>query len=573
MREPVALETGQGQRNTGQSGEKINFFSHFHEIIEIAKQADGINDLFFEFAQAHLQLISNRLCISQTGALLFAGLVKLYDGSRIRLQRLADILRSDLLDIIKEMNELEVLEQKEFIHINRIDEEDYREWERDITFQLRYNVIEALSKGFCPEISITKNLSIDGFFAQLEHLCKERIQKRQSYKNCKELMRKLLQGNQHLVFVKKINNLMLNDDDTMILIRFFHYTVTLDEPEMDYHHLEKLYDNESDFNPVKRKLRNGTHILLEKELIENICSDGFSDSEAFRLTDAVKEEFLIELDDGLQSIPIKKLKRCDSITAKLLFYPEKTQQAIDELVSLIQQKNFINIQKRLTENGMRTGFACLFSGGPGTGKTETAYQIARITGRDIMPVDIANTKSKWFGESEKQIKDIFDKYRSCVKKCEKAPILLFNEADAVIGKRQFLGENHNGPAQTENAIQNIILQEIENLNGILIATTNLSANMDTAFERRFLYKIDFEKPDAEARKTIWRSLISGLSDEEATVLASRFNFSGGQIENIARRSTVHRVLSGKLPVLEELIKFCNMESSNKNKEKIIGFTT
>jgi len=64
---------------------------------------------------------------------------------------------------------------------------------------------------------------------------------------------------------------------------------------------------------------------------------------------------------------------------------------------------------------MRTGFACLFSGGPGTGKTETALQIARITGRDIMQVDIAATKSKWFGESEKQIKAIFDKYRNCVK--------------------------------------------------------------------------------------------------------------------------------------------------------------
>jgi AAA+ superfamily predicted ATPase len=96
--------------------------------------------------------------------------------------------------------------------------------------------------------------------------------------------------------------------------------------------------------------------------------------------------------------------------------------------------------------------------------------------------------------------------------------------------------------------------------------------MDTAFERRFLYKIEFEKPEAEARKAIWRSLIDGLPDEEAGVLASRFDFSGGQIENIARRSTVHRVLSGKLPELEELIKFCDMECLGRDSVKKIGFT-
>jgi SpoVK/Ycf46/Vps4 family AAA+-type ATPase len=186
-----------------------------------------------------------------------------------------------------------------------------------------------------------------------------------------------------------------------------------------------------------------------------------------------------------------------------------------------------------------------------------------------MQVDIASTKSKWFGESEKQIKALFDKYRGCIKKCAITPILLFNEADAVFGKRRILGETRNGPDQTENTIQNIILQEIENLNGILIATTNLSTNMDAAFERRFLYKIEFDKPETETRKAIWTSLIAGLSDKDAWALASRFDFSGGQIENIARKSTVHHVLSGKTPILDDMIKFCTEECLGR--EKRIGF--
>lgn len=98
----------------------------------------------------------------------------------------------------------------------------------------------------------------------------------------------------------------------------------------------------------------------------------------------------------------------------------------------------------------------------------------------------------WVGESEKNIKGIFDDYKKEVKQLAKAPILLFNEADAIIGKRQVGAER--AVEKMENSIQNIILQEIEQLDGILIATTNLAENMDKAFERRFLYKIQFEKP-------------------------------------------------------------------------------
>jgi SpoVK/Ycf46/Vps4 family AAA+-type ATPase len=221
---------------------------------------------------------------------------------------------------------------------------------------------------------------------------------------------------------------------------------------------------------------------------------------------------------------------------------------------------------------MRTGFACLFSGPPGTGKTETAYQIARETGRDLLMVNIAETKSMWFGESEKRIKALFDRYRVAAAGGGLAPILLFNEADAVISKRKELGVSSRAVDQTENAIQNIILQEIENLNGILIATSNLTRNMDRAFERRFLYKIEFAKPNIASRMAIWRSLIPVMSEEDARVLSTRFDFSGGQVENIARKRTVSYVISGAEPSLDMLIDFCEHESlTGTDSGKIIGF--
>jgi AAA+ superfamily predicted ATPase len=116
-------------------------------------------------------------------------------------------------------------------------------------------------------------------------------------------------------------------------------------------------------------------------------------------------------------------------------------------------------------------------------------------------------------------------YRTLLKKDTLYPILVFNEADAVFDKRKDIGQS--GVGQTENAIQNIILQELEDFEGILIATTNMTQNFDKAFERRFLYKILFNKPDEATRAKIWEDKIPGLLPQQAAILAKKYNISGG----------------------------------------------
>ncbi|MCL2128747.1 MAG: ATP-binding protein [Treponema sp.] len=563
----VAVET----LETKQEATKPDIFFHIIKIDEIAKQAGGLNDLFYEFSESHLQFLSAHLQTSKLGTALLAVLVNLYNGDRISITRLAKYLDCKLIEVLTYMDEFEVLEQKGLLHIIR-DSEDFRGFDHnELSFELRYNTIDELRKGNFTDPDSAKNLSIEKFFIHLERLCEEIVQRRQSYDNAIKVMLNLLRNNEHLLFVQKIKKLELPEDALIVFIRFFHYLINVDQPEMNFFQLSALYDQDYMFSMLKKSLKSGDHILIKKGLVENSCSDGFSDTEAYRLTDSAKEDFLVELEGSMWKIPVKGLKSPDSIIAKKLYYPEKTQQGINELSLLLEQEKFKDIQKRLSENGMRQGFTCLFMGGPGTGKTETVYQIAKASGRDIMQVDIANTKSKWFGDSEKIIKGVFEKYRYAVKRNEITPILFFNEADAVFGKRRLLNENHNGPGQTENAIQNIILSEIENLTGILIATTNLESNFDPAFERRFLYKIEFSKPDAETRKSIWGSMISGLSNEDALYLASHFDFSGGQIENISRKATVHQVLSGKVPLLKDIVKYCNEELYTKTAVKI-GFS-
>ena len=240
----------------------------------------------------------------------------------------------------------------------------------------------------------------------------------------------------------------------------------------------------------------------------------------------------------------------------------------------LSQKNLVAMQKRLEAKGLPKGVAVLLYGAPGTGKTETVYQLAKRTNRKILHVDISESKSMWFGESEKIIKRIFTNYRKLCKNAERhkenTPILLFNEADALISKRRDVTSGNC--AQTENAMQNILLEEIEKLDGIIFATTNLCENMDKAFERRFLFKVEYEKPSLDARKKIWGTKLPELEDKDLEKLADRFDFSGGEIDNIVRKCEMTEIIKGKLPSFTEITELCENERLEKEEREChMGF--
>ena len=178
-------------------------------------------------------------------------------------------------------------------------------------------------------------------------------------------------------------------------------------------------------------------------------------------------------------------------------------------------------------------------------------------------------RTKWYGETEKLVKKVFTDYKDFVAQSAKTPILLFNEADAILSVRSELGADSTSVTKTENAIQNILLQEMETFDGILIATTNLTNNLDAAFERRFLYKIKFEKPDLEAKSAIWCSLMPGLTKDDALILASEFDFSGGEISNIARKCFINELLFKQTTTLEQIKATCSQEKLTKRVK--IGF--
>jgi len=184
------------------------------------------------------------------------------------------------------------------------------------------------------------------------------------------------------------------------------------------------------------------------------------------------------------------------------------------------------------------GVVILFVGPSGTGKTITAEAIAKKLNKKLYTVDYSQVVSVWFGQLEKNIVKVF-------KKAEKDDaVLLFDEADALLGRRT------GGPTSVDSSLNraiNITLQEIEKFNGIVILTSNLSTNLDRAFERRINLKIKFELPAEDACEKIWQMHIPKNApiskDVNFKELAKRYPFSGGNIKNavlVAARMAANR---------------------------------
>lgn len=355
---------------------------------------------------------------------------------------------------------------------------------------------------------------------------------------------------------------------SIVLYRYYYE----DDDIIGWHNIDD-YFTEDELDMLRGDYRIERMDLQTQRIIEYASVDGMVLKDYFKIKDEIKEEALKDVGGLKQKAPkVSASRKIDAgaITPKELFYNPTEGRQVEQLRELMSEKRFADIRSKMKDKKLRTGFSCLFYGAPGTGKTETVYQIARESGRDLFVVDVSQIKSCWVGESEKNIQQVFNRYRECVAAGGTIPILLFNEADAIFGIRS----EGAGSAvdKMENSIQNIILQEMEDLDGILIATTNLTTNLDKAFERRFLYKVRFDKPGLETRAHIWRMMLPELSETEASQLASDYDFSGGQIENISRKKTVRALISGEEPTYAQIREYCAEETiGDGTSRRRIGF--
>ena len=447
----------------------------------------------------------------------------------------------------------------------------YRDAKDEDSFDVPVPVIRALKKNETPEQPIRSGLTSIELFDYMDNLYRDLVDSAISPKDLHYELKELMANNQKLGFVQELEALHVDAvSPWMLLVFLCHLLVNKDDDRVCYHQLEGLYPQKSVFYQEKSSLRSGMHLLMGMGLVEHLCEDGQVDTDRIHLSKKAKTLLLADFHLKTSETSIGGLIKPESLTEKDLFYTSRNERQVDELCHFLTPESYSSIRARMKDSGFRSGFACLFYGAPGTGKTETVYQLARQTGRSIMAVNVPDIKSKWVGESEKNIQEVFDRYRYAVERSELAPILLFNEADGILGIRQEGAQR--SVDKMENSIQNIILQEMEKQDGILIATTNLTQNLDPAFERRFLYKICFDRPDAAVREKIWHTMIPALSEEQCSILASAYDLSGGQMENVARKYSIKAMLHGDdIDTMEALHSFCNEERLNYKQTHKIGF--
>ena len=539
---------------------EMSLLQAIEHVVELAEDSK-LSKEFMKKAKTEIQLLAKSYGITERQAVLFC--VCMEKGPRrVDYDDLASFLNLNKISVLSYASDIDALVRRRLLKFRDVKDED--------DFDIPTVVIRCLKHNEVYELPKRTGLDCAELFELLNQWFEDLDDDAISLRELQEELQKLFDDNKQVGFVHKLREYYLSENEEALVAFFCHCLINKDDDDIRFGQLEDLFDTKAEFNKAKARLRSGEHKLMTKKIIEHRCEDGIADTTRYKLTESAKRTLLAEMKIDASTEKLSDVIDPRTLTQKQLFFPKDIQRQVDELGSFLQPENLQKIQERMKEKGFRNGFACLFYGGPGTGKTETVYQLARQTGRSIMVVDVPRIKSKWVGESEKNIKALFDRYREQVKRAKVTPILLFNEADAIIGIRK------NGASSAvdkmENSIQNIILQEMETLDGIMIATTNLQQNLDKAFERRFLYKIKFDKPTVEARAHIWHSMIPELSEMDVHTLASKYDFSGGQIENIARHYAIDIILHGQSEdVLPMLIRHCDNERLDEKDKRKIGF--
>ncbi len=268
--------------------------------------------------------------------------------------------------------------------------------------------------------------------------------------------------------------------------------------------------------------------------------------------DAVRAGLRVALDDRLGALATRIT--VSQSFADLVLAPEQ-QDAITELIARVQHRS------RVFETwgfgakiGKGLGTIALFSGPPGTGKTMVAGLIARELGTEVYQVDLSKLASKWIGETEKNLATLFDAAESG------HAILLFDEADAVFGKRTAVKSSNDRHANHE---VNYLLQRLESFTGICLLTTNHESALDDAFRRRLAAHVRFSLPEAAEREQLWRALLPSAAPTAGKLhldrLAHAFELSGGHIKNAVLRAAFLATAFGSPITVEHLFHAACLE--------------
>lgn len=475
---------------------------------------------------------------------------------------LLNLLQSDLS--LSEVF-LQVLENKQIDFSQEEDYEDHMAYLKDEFFK----------------IDLYQRLR---FFANSKEQLKikEDIKK---FENC--IKKRLKKSNITNVLMDIFKEYSLNDKERLIFVSLLKEEYLLNTENSysrDYNFLLHLISNDTNEKKQNKFLLDENCKLVSSNLIE---FDEFINS----LGDISKTFYLS--DDILQRIinhkepkKNKKTKLQNLVKNQDIFELIEPNVNIDDVIMPQSTKNLLeNILKqqdkkvlqRLNNWGIKSNknieAKIIFYGPAGTGKTMSALSVAKAMKKAILSFDCSKILSKYVGESEQNVRKIFDTYKELCQNSKQSPILLLNEADQFLSTRI---ESSGGADKMHNQMQNIFLEQIERFSGVMIATTNFLESLDVAFSRRFDYKIEFKKPDFSQRLMIWKKSLpknAKFDKEFNEELLANYELSGAQIvmviKNTALKAAVCKDGIFKMSYFLETIQK-ELESSF-DKNKIVGF--
>ncbi|EGJ4437556.1 ATP-binding protein [Campylobacter upsaliensis] len=300
--------------------------------------------------------------------------------------------------------------------------------------------------------------------------------------------------------------------------------------------------------------------FISDEVLERVINSPTKQNQKLKLESLVKEQEIFELIEP-------------NIDINDIIMPENTK----ELLSNILKQKDKKVLERLSLWGIKSSknieAKIIFYGPPGTGKTMSAFGVAKAMKKAVLSFDCSKILSKWVGESEQNVRKIFDTYKNIANSCKQSPILLLNEADQFLSTRI---EGGSGSDKMHNQMQNIFLEQIERFSGVLIATTNFLESLDSAFSRRFDLKIEFKKPDFKDRLKMWEKFLPQNADfEEAFELETlaKYELSGAQILMVVKNTALKTAISkdGIFTMRAFLESIQKELEGSFDKSKIVGF--
>ncbi len=537
-----------------------NALDAFEQVLKSSFQSE-LSPEYLQEAEIPLKYLADKFQITPVQA-VFLSIILEQELDGLYLRDLSRHLNCSNISLLSKSSELDELVNRKFIWKGRMD----RPYCTDSKYAMNDDAIEAIRKDEMFEPRDTTCESWEELLVLMEELY-ERLDNNMLDTSGHYIeMMGMVNANQQLPFVQTFMKYIktMNPREAQLLM-FFLLSHVNNDGQVRNNDFSFIFDSKYEYRRESARLDKKNGGLVKKGLVEIAFNDGVAMRNVYTLTEKAKQEFFLaeKVTDDTRLLSHKKIQGVQ------LFYNDEEGSQVSVLSNLLKGKQLNKIQSRLKQSGMPEGVCCLFYGAPGTGKTATAMQLAKASGRDVLCVDMSELRSKWVGESEQICQQLWNDYDRCITQSKRTPILLLNECDAILTTRKN-GAEHSVD-KMENTLANIFLNNMEKQRGIVIATTNLANNLDPAFDRRFIYKIRFDKPCQQARKAIWKSKMPNLDETIADTIAREYELSGGQIENVARKSLINYALCGETPSIERIRKYCGQESIRKEEKKVVGF--